>query len=170
MSMLPCLVGSPKAGDEVLGALPVCAPWSALAAYKHKVKIQPGPLKRGKAVKEMIGRFVAGAEAAVKAAHRVDKQPPIDGHAASRAEDAQDETAPDTAAQAHASLATIELDLLRAWKDTEGVNSVPVSSLRIVSGADSKGEKGKGSSKGGKGGKASKPTKGAKPAKGSKRK
>ncbi|KAI5289412.1 hypothetical protein KEM55_008821, partial [Ascosphaera atra] len=49
LSMLPCLVGAPVVGDEVLAALPVCAPWSALGTYKLKTKLQPGPVKRGKA-------------------------------------------------------------------------------------------------------------------------
>lgn len=48
---------SPKEGDVLLYAMCVCAPYDALTDYKYKVKVTPGNLKKGKAVKlamEMI--------------------------------------------------------------------------------------------------------------------
>ncbi|ERF77035.1 hypothetical protein EPUS_07941 [Endocarpon pusillum Z07020] len=49
LANLDSLVGNPMPDDEILAALPIAAPWSALARYKYKVKLQPGALKKGKA-------------------------------------------------------------------------------------------------------------------------
>lgn len=54
---LDTLVGTPLAGDEILEVIPVCAPWSALVRYKYKVKLQPGSVKKGKAIKEVLERL-----------------------------------------------------------------------------------------------------------------
>jgi hypothetical protein len=35
----------------------VCAPWNALARLKYKAKLQPGHVKKGKAVKEIVERW-----------------------------------------------------------------------------------------------------------------
>lgn len=40
--------------DEILEAIPVFAPWSALQKYRYRVKIQPGNTKKGKAVQEVL--------------------------------------------------------------------------------------------------------------------
>eukprot|EP01116_Phalansterium_solitarium_P025720 TRINITY_DN9972_c0_g2_i1.p1 TRINITY_DN9972_c0_g2~~TRINITY_DN9972_c0_g2_i1.p1 ORF type:complete len:376 (-),score=39.02 TRINITY_DN9972_c0_g2_i1:110-1237(-) len=45
------LTGYPHLDDELLFAIPVCAPYSALKGYKFKVKLQPGTLRKGKAAK-----------------------------------------------------------------------------------------------------------------------
>jgi len=42
-----------------LKAIPVCAPWAATGKYKYKAKLQPGAQKKGKAVKEILGRCVS---------------------------------------------------------------------------------------------------------------
>lgn len=162
MSMLPCLVGSPKVEDELLGAFPICAPWTALTTFKYKTKIQPGPLKRGKAVKEMIGRWVSSSELAVKSANKQTKEKSNDKETQ---EEALDD---DLTAKTQSNLAAHELELLKAWKETEGVNCVPVSNMRIVSGAGDKDSKGKG--KGGSAVKKDKASKGTKNGKGSKKK
>lgn len=57
--LLEGLVGTLLPGDEVLGAVCTCAPWPALGRVKYKVKLQPGSVKKGKAVKEIIGRWAA---------------------------------------------------------------------------------------------------------------
>jgi hypothetical protein len=51
------LVGRPAAGDELVAAFAVCAPWSALAGYKFRAKMQPGTVKKGKAVREVLARW-----------------------------------------------------------------------------------------------------------------
>ncbi|KAJ3098241.1 hypothetical protein HDU96_011155 [Phlyctochytrium bullatum] len=48
---LDSLTGQPLADDELLFAVPVCAPFTALTKYKYKIKLGPGPLKKGKAAK-----------------------------------------------------------------------------------------------------------------------
>ncbi|KAI5300675.1 hypothetical protein KEM56_002275 [Ascosphaera pollenicola] len=164
MSMLPCLVGSPKVEDEVVGAIPICAPWTALATFKYKTKIQPGPLKRGKAVKEMIGRWVFDAEMAAKIANKSTKKNTEDNEAQQETPSSAED---DLTTKTQANSAANELELLKAWKDTEGVNCVPASNMRIVSGAGDKTSKGKG--KGGSATKKEKPSKGAKKPKGSKK-
>lgn len=59
---LDALVAKPSKGDVVGGLVPVFAPWSALAKYKYKVKVQPGLGKKGKllteALKHLEGRKV----------------------------------------------------------------------------------------------------------------
>ncbi|KAF1816664.1 hypothetical protein P152DRAFT_470658 [Eremomyces bilateralis CBS 781.70] len=134
---LDSFIGRPLPGDELIAALPVCAPWTALANFKYKVKIQPGLVKRGKAVKEIV----AGWERDFKNTKRIDH----------KSEDA-DRIWPG------------EVDLIRAWKDAEVVGTIPVPKMKVMmpggGGSDSKGG-GSGKSKGnpgrgGRGGKSSK--------------
>ncbi|KAI4847218.1 hypothetical protein E4T44_04638, partial [Aureobasidium sp. EXF-8845] len=54
VTQLDAYVGTPLAGDELLEAIPVCAPWAALAKYKYKVKLQPGAQKKGRAIREIM--------------------------------------------------------------------------------------------------------------------
>lgn len=42
LSEVDCLTGVPRAGDILLHALPVCAPYAVLANYKHKVRLCKG--------------------------------------------------------------------------------------------------------------------------------
>ena len=58
LASLDLLVPQAHPDDTIHAALPVVAPWSALARYKYKVKLQPGGTKRGKAVREMVGAWV----------------------------------------------------------------------------------------------------------------
>ncbi|KAL4975872.1 hypothetical protein BDW66DRAFT_136518 [Aspergillus desertorum] len=135
LEWLPALVGTPHVDDEVLAAIPVCAPWSSLGRYKYRVKLQPGAVKKGKAVKEILGRWVAETTTGkVKKEH---------------AEDAGISRA------AAEKLRAREGELLKGWKDTEIINTVPVSKVRImVAGGGDKGKgKGGGGNTGGKGGK-----------------
>ncbi|KAI9844720.1 MAG: hypothetical protein M1838_002059 [Thelocarpon superellum] len=46
---LASFIGTPLPGDELLNAIPVCAPLNALSSYKYKAKLQPGNTKKGKA-------------------------------------------------------------------------------------------------------------------------
>ena len=47
--------GIPRSDDILLHALPVVAPYSLLAGYKHKVKLTPGNQKKGKAARQVGG-------------------------------------------------------------------------------------------------------------------
>ncbi|KAI9226501.1 MAG: fibronectin-binding protein A N-terminus-domain-containing protein [Piptocephalis tieghemiana] len=40
---------TPRLGERLGAAIPICAPWPALERYKYKVKLVPGTLKKGKA-------------------------------------------------------------------------------------------------------------------------
>ncbi|KAH0613550.1 uncharacterized protein H6S33_005436 [Morchella sextelata] len=59
---LDAFVGMPMAGDVLLDAVPVCAPWGAMGKFKYRVKMQPGTVKKGKAVKEIVGKWLAEGE------------------------------------------------------------------------------------------------------------
>ena len=139
MSWIPALVGTPTPDDEILAAIPVCAPWAALGRFKYKVKLQPGTVKKGKAVKEILGRWVSETTTGkVKKDH------------------AEDAGIPRVDAER---LRAREGELFKGWKDTEIVNSMPVGKVRIMipgsSGAGNAGGdkgKGKGGGKGGGGG------------------
>ncbi|TID28541.1 hypothetical protein CANINC_002414 [Pichia inconspicua] len=48
------LLPSPNKTDKVTDCIPVFAPWNALNKYAYKVKLQPGNLKKGKTVNDVI--------------------------------------------------------------------------------------------------------------------
>merc|ERR1719431_113315 len=56
--MLDSLTGVPVAEDELLFAVPVCAPYNTLLNYKYKVKLTPGTGKRGKSCKTALAMFL----------------------------------------------------------------------------------------------------------------
>ena len=119
------LVGTPLPGDEILGAVPVCAPWAALAKNKYKVKLQPGSIKRGKAVKEILERWKVESE----------KKGVMDV----RGEDAD-------------RMWPREVELIKGLRSEEAVGVVPVGKVTIMmSGGGGKGKgPAKGKAKGGK--------------------
>ena len=133
LTHLDALVGTPLPGDEILEAIPICAPWSALAKYKYKAKMQPGQQKKGKAVREVLGKWV---------------------------KDANDPKKIDYRSQDSEKIWPREAELIKGWKEAEIVGIVPVKSLRVMmaGGSDGgvKGKGGKGASKGGRGGKGGK--------------
>ncbi|KAL2011953.1 hypothetical protein VTN00DRAFT_4671 [Thermoascus crustaceus] len=144
LAWLPALVGTPLPEDEVLAAIPVCAPWAALGRYKYRAKLQPGTVKKGKAVKEILGRWIVEASPGAK---KGKKDESLEDAGVDRA----------TAERMRAR----EAELIRAWRDVEVVNTVPVGKVRIITGgggaAGGGGDaKGKGKDKGGKGGKGGK--------------
>jgi uncharacterized membrane protein YgcG len=137
LSWLPALVGTPSPGDEIVGAIAVCAPWAALGRYKYKVKLQPGAVKKGKAVKEIVGRWVSETTTG-----KVKK------------EFAEDVGISRVEAER---LRAREGELIKGWKETEIINTMPVGKVRIMTpgsgGGGGGGDKGKGGGgKGGKGG------------------
>lgn len=110
---LDTLVGMPLPGDEILGALPICAPWGALGRCKYKAKLQPGSEKKGKAVRSILAKW--GADAANK--RNVDE----------KGEDAE-------------RIWPKEMEVIKSWKEAEVFGVVPVSKVRVMmSGASSRG-------------------------------
>jgi len=135
VTQLDAYVGTPLAGDELLEAIPVCAPWAALAKYKYKVKLQPGAQKKGRAIREILDSWSkAGA---------VSKW--------------VDPSMTDTER-----IWPRELELIKNWKDVEVIGVLPVSKVRVMmsggahgsGGGSGGGQKGKGK-RGGKGSKKS---------------
>ncbi|EXJ91181.1 hypothetical protein A1O1_04290 [Capronia coronata CBS 617.96] len=130
------LVPMPEPGDELIAAIPVCAPWTALSRQKYKVKLQPGNMKKGKALKEILGFWTSlGA----KGSKVVDESNRDKERVWRR-----------------------EVDLLKEWRVEEIVGSIPVKGCRIVQGGGMAGALGGGgggaagkgkASGGGKGGK-----------------
>ena len=102
---LGTFVGKPLPGDEILAAIPVCAPWMALSAYKYKIKMQPGLQKKGKAVREVLGKWESDSKDKKKL----------------------DPTNTDTE-----KIWPNEIEHMQSWKDAEVVGVIPVSKVRIV--------------------------------------
>ncbi|KAJ0160757.1 Ribosome quality control complex subunit 2, partial [Colletotrichum tanaceti] len=105
MTLLDALVGTPLAGDEILEAVPVCAPWSAMGKFKYKAKLQPGAVKKGKAVKEVFERWKA---------------------------DSSRKGALDERSQDREKMWPREVELIKALKAEESINVVPVGKVRVM--------------------------------------
>ncbi|KAK4318882.1 hypothetical protein Pmani_010146 [Petrolisthes manimaculis] len=58
LNILNALTHIPCAEDEVLYAVPVCAPYTTMSNYRFKVKLTPGPGKKGKACKTAVALFM----------------------------------------------------------------------------------------------------------------
>lgn len=108
MLSLDRLVAMPEPGDELLAAIPVVAPWSALARQKYKVKLQPGGMKKGKAVKEILGFWTS---------------------LGTRGPKVVDETS-----REREKVWRREVELFKEWRVEEVVGAVPVKGCRIVQG------------------------------------
>ncbi|KAK1596931.1 uncharacterized protein LY79DRAFT_625990 [Colletotrichum navitas] len=132
MTLLDSLVGTPLPGDEVLEAIPVCAPWNAMGKFKYKAKLQPGAVKKGKAVKEVFERWKSD----------------------SSRKGALDERSQDTE-----KMWPREVELIKGLKAEESINVVPVGKVRVMMSGGSGGAggaKGQQQGKGGRGGRGSK--------------
>jgi hypothetical protein len=132
MTSLDVLIGTPLPGDEILEAMPMCAPWSAMSRCKYKAKLQPGTVKKGKAIKEILTRWVGDMSQKGK----VDE----------KSEDVE-------------RMWPREVELLKGWKPEEITNTLPVGKVRVMmsggsAGGAAKGDRGK--SGGGRGGKGNK--------------
>ncbi|GME84598.1 unnamed protein product [Ambrosiozyma monospora] len=51
------LIPSPNKTDQIVDCIPVFAPWNSLQKYSYKIKIQPGNLKKGKSVADVLAFF-----------------------------------------------------------------------------------------------------------------
>lgn len=129
------LVPSPEPGDELIAAVPVVAPWSALGRCKYKVKLQPGNTKKGKALKEVVGIWSGLGNKGPKV---VDEKNQDKEKVWSR-----------------------EVELIKHWRVEEIVGVLPVKGVRVVQGGGLAGQaatsgsaaKGKGNPARGKGAK-----------------
>ncbi|KAG8629016.1 hypothetical protein KVT40_002881 [Elsinoe batatas] len=130
--ILDGLVGTPLPGDEILEAIPISAPWAALGKFKYKAKMQPGGQKKGKAIREVVGKWV---------------------------KDASEPRKVDTKSEDIERIWPREAELVKAWKEAEIVGVVPVKTVRVMMAGGNegakggKGGKGKGGGRGGRGSK-----------------
>ncbi|GAB1734425.1 hypothetical protein NU195Hw_g264t1 [Hortaea werneckii] len=129
LTQLDSLVGTPLPGDEILEAIPICAPWASLGKYKYKAKMQPGQQKKGKAIREVLGRWQ---------------------------KDSSDNKKLDQQSQDNEKIWPREAELIKGWKEAEIVGVIPVKSVRVMmsgggGGGDKKGGGGKGKGGGGRG-------------------
>ncbi|CRG84558.1 Nuclear export mediator factor NEMF [Talaromyces islandicus] len=139
ISWLPALVGTPLPEDDVLAALPVAAPWPALARFKYRAKLQPGNIKKGKAIKEILFHWIVeagGSPDGGKIAKKIIADDVAEGMERATAE----------RMRAH------EAGLLKGWRDVEVMNTLPVGKVRIVSGGGASAGGGGGKGGGNKGG------------------
>lgn len=58
LKLLNSLTGQPTPEDNLLYAIPVVAPYSAISNYKYRVKVMPGSNKRGKGAKTALNLFL----------------------------------------------------------------------------------------------------------------
>ena len=66
LTQLDSLTGVPQPDDVLLFAVPVCAPYSALQGYKHKLKLTPGTQRKGKAARQVLANVgIASLVAAI---------------------------------------------------------------------------------------------------------
>ncbi|XP_034015884.1 nuclear export mediator factor NEMF-like [Thalassophryne amazonica] len=65
-NLLNSLTGQPHTEDVLMFAVPVCAPYTALSNYKHKVKLTPGSQKKGKAARTAVTSFMKAKEVSAR--------------------------------------------------------------------------------------------------------
>lgn len=148
---LESFVGSLMPGDEVLDGLVVCAPWDAIGSRcTWRAKLQPGTLKKGKAVREILHRWTT------LLADREKKNRPGVG-------DNGNETMIE-----EENVRRREAELLRNLREVEVVGVIPVGKCRVIMGGGGGGDA-VGSGKSGGGGRGSVPGKGKRGGKGSKK-
>ncbi|KAK2750617.1 hypothetical protein FQN57_002688 [Myotisia sp. PD_48] len=133
LASLSSLVGSPMERDEIIAALPVCAPWSAVSQYKYRSKLQPGPIKKGKIVREVLGKWIHDASAAIARDNKsTASSAPVDTPDQGLGPDQEGEGVA-VEEGARNELAAMELELIKGWRIVEVINTLPVGSLKIVS-------------------------------------
>lgn len=140
---LESFVGTPLPGDEILDALVVCGPWDAIGGrYKWRVKLQPGTTKKGKAVREILGKW----NGIVTQREKKKKKRPGSSEG-------------DEAMLKEEKVRMREGELIKAIREPEVIGVVPVGKVRVIMGpgeASGQGNTGGGAGKGKRGGKGGK--------------
>lgn len=130
---LDAYVGTPLPGDEILDALVICGPWDAIGGKcRWRAKLQPGATMKGKAVREILGGWIAAIADREKR-----KCPPTEDVRLAGNEKGS------------------EAELIKAIREQEVIGVVPVGKCRVIMGAGEKANSGKGGGpgKGKRGGK-----------------
>ncbi|KAL1892876.1 hypothetical protein Sste5346_006769 [Sporothrix stenoceras] len=128
LDLINSLVARPAPGDEILEVVPVCGPWMALSKLKYKVKLQPGPTKKGRAMRDVLERWRRAGEAGKTNSNIIDEESRDPERMWPR-----------------------EVELISGIKMEEASNSVPVGKLTLMQGGGFGGSGGGGGG-GGKGG------------------
>lgn len=68
LAEVEALTALPQPEDELLYAVPMCAPYDALARCKFRVKLVPGSQRKGKASKQLLDLLVRGGDANARCA------------------------------------------------------------------------------------------------------
>ncbi|KAI7904244.1 uncharacterized protein BX663DRAFT_431769 [Cokeromyces recurvatus] len=79
LSILDSLTANPLPEDIIHFAIPVCAPYTAIQKYKYKVKLTPGSLKRGKAIKQAQSVFFNLSDATAREKELIKSVPEMEG-------------------------------------------------------------------------------------------
>lgn len=112
---LETFVGAILPGDEILDAFVMCGPWNAVGTRcRWKAKLQPGAIKKGKVVREILGKWSDDIKELEK------KQV--------RREISEFQVNED-------STELRERELLKSFKEQEIVGVIPVSKCRFMMGA-----------------------------------
>lgn len=107
LTILDGLTGKPVPTDILQFAVPVCAPYGALQKYKYKVKLIPGSLKKGKAVKSVVSYFLNMSEGQVSSESETRTVNGLSGQELQEAE---------------AALEARERELIKMIKEEEAIN------------------------------------------------
>ena len=142
MDDLDAFVGAPLPGDEILDILVTCGPWDAIGTRcRWRAKLQPGTTKKGKAVREILGKWLSTLGETEK------KRRPGSGEG-------------NEAMVEEEKVKSREAELIRGIRESEVIGVVPVGKVRVALGpgetARGKGGGGGGTGKGKRGGKGSK--------------
>lgn len=114
LTVLDGLTGKPLPTDILQFAIPVCAPYGALQKYKYKVKLIPGTMKKGKAVKTAINHFLVNINGNNSASSTSSERSVVEGGGLSGAE----------LREAEAALEAREKELIKMLKDEEAINAM----------------------------------------------
>ena len=135
---LDAFVGAPLPGDEILDALVVCGPWDAIGGrYKWREKLVPGTTKKGKAVREILGKWngiVRDREKSRRFGRSEENVVILEEEKTKMREE----------------------QLIRAIREPEIIGVIPVGKIRVVGDTGGKGKSGEGAKKGRTGGKGTK--------------
>ena len=135
---LDAFVGAPLPGDEILDALVVCGPWDAIGGrYKWREKLQPGSTKKGKAVREILGKW----NGIVRDGEKSGRFGRGEGNRVTLEEE---------------KTRMRERELIKAIREPEIIGIIPVGKIRVVGETGGKGKGGGGARKGRTGGKGTK--------------
>jgi len=141
---LDAFVGAPLPGDEILDVLVMSGPWDAIGGRcRWRVKLQPGTMKKGKAVREILNKWLS----TISEGEKKRRPGSGDGNEAMMEEE---------------KVRRREAELIRAIREPEVIGVVPVGKVRVVMGPGEAGAKGKGGGGGGGKGKGKRGGKGSK--------